>query len=323
MTIKPPPSSEPDGVFYQRVLDGLHDGVYFVDRQRNITFWNRAAEAITGYQREEVLGRSCSDNILNHTDETGRQLCGVACPLDATLADGQNRSATVFLHHRDGYRVPTSVRAAPITSTDGTIVGVVETFSDDSARVSAVERANEMERLAYVDALTGLPNRRYAEAALGARFNEMRRYNWSFGVIFLDIDHFKKVNDTCGHEVGDRILTMVANTLVHNVRSFDVVSRWGGEEFVCVIGHVDQTHLESMAEKLRALVERSSLTLSREGPEGETRLAVTVSGGATQAHASDSAASLIQRADRLMYLSKTAGRNRVSAGLAEEAFGSR
>lgn len=315
-TTQPAPAMEIDSAFYQRVLDGLHDGIYFVDQKRIITFWNRAAEGITGYAHESVVGRSCSDGILSHTDDTGRLLCGAACPLDATLEDGQPREANVYLHHRAGHRVPTSLRAAPIVSADGAIVGVVETFSDDSARVSAVERANEMERLAYVDALTALPNRRYAEATLSARFNEMRRFGWTFGVIFLDIDHFKQINDTYTHEVGDRVLAMVAKTLVTNVRSFDVVSRWGGEEFVCIVGHVDQSQLETVAEKLRALVERSNLTL------GDTQIGVTISAGATQAQITDSAELLIERADRLMYLSKTAGRNRVSGSLGRHGSGS-
>jgi diguanylate cyclase (GGDEF)-like protein len=202
-------------------------------------------------------------------------------------------------------------------SASGAIVGVVETFSDDSARVSAVERANEMERLAYVDALTALPNRRYAEATLSARFNEMRRFGWTFGVIFIDLDRFKRINDTYSHEVGDRVLAMVAKTLVTNVRSFDVVSRWGGEEFLCIIGHVNQSQLDTVAEKLRALVQQSNLTL------GETQIGVTISAGATQAQITDSAELLIERADRLMYLSKAAGRNRVSSSLGKNDFGSR
>ncbi len=111
--------------FYRDVFDRLSDGVYFVTPTRQITFWNAAAERITGYQRQEVLGSSCSDGILNHVDETGTNLCLAGCPLAATMEDGKGREASVFLHHKSGHRVPVLVRSAPIRDADSNIVGAV------------------------------------------------------------------------------------------------------------------------------------------------------------------------------------------------------
>ena len=303
--------AEPD--FYKQVLDSLYDGVYFVDCNRVITYWNKAAEALTGYSADEVMGRRCADNILNHVDPRGRQLCGTGCPLQATIDDGQPRSVEVYLHHKDGHRAPVAVRATLLRDSGGRIVGAIEIFGDNGPKVAATERVKELESLAYLDPLTGLPNRRYAEVFLSARFNELRRYGWPFGVIFFDVDHFKQVNDVHGHEAGDHVLSMVAGTLGSNVRSFDLVSRWGGEEFLVVLGHVDGEHLTATAEKLRALVAQSSFTLDSK------RISVTLSGGASLARTADHPDTLVQRADRLMYLSKSAGRNRISTSLPNDS----
>jgi PAS domain S-box-containing protein len=125
--------------FYKHLLDNLYDGVYFVDRDRRITYWNRAAEELTGFSADEVVGRCCFDNLLNHTDHCGEQLCHGRCPLHFTIEDGVSREADVFLCHKQGHRVSVSVRAAPIYDDQGCIVGAIEIFSDNTAKLNAQE----------------------------------------------------------------------------------------------------------------------------------------------------------------------------------------
>src|SRR5215471_8894879 len=96
--------------FHARLLDHLYDAIYFVDPSRRITYWNEAAELLTGYSAQEAVGRPCSDNLLVHVNETGCALCTTACPLSDTLADGKRREADVYLRHKAGHRVPVSVR---------------------------------------------------------------------------------------------------------------------------------------------------------------------------------------------------------------------
>ena len=245
--------------FYETLLDNLYDGVYFVNRERQITFWNKAAERITGFTKAEVLGKRCADNLLRHVDALGHSLCEGACPLSYTLRDGQLRSASVFLHHRNGCRLPVAIGVAPITDNQQTIIGAVEIFRDDSATIAALEHLKELKDLVYLDGLTKIANRNYLETFTVARFNELQRLGWPFGVIFADVDYFKKVNDTFGHQAGDLVLQMVAQTLVKNCRSFDLVGRWGGDEFVCVMSNLkDADQIVFIAERLRALVESSS-----------------------------------------------------------------
>jgi diguanylate cyclase (GGDEF)-like protein/PAS domain S-box-containing protein len=290
-------------IFYKTLLDNLYDGVYFVDRDRTITYWSKGAERITGYTAPEVLGKSCYDNILLHVDKDGNSICTEICPLVNTVNDGRVRDADVYLHHKDGHRVPITMHVAPIHDDHGAIIGGVEIFTDNTPAVIALNRLEELERLAYVDELTGLANRRYAEITLRSRLEELQRYGWRFGVLFIDIDHFKDINDRFGHDRGDEVLKMVAKTLQNSVRTFDVVSRWGGEEYVVVIANVEGNELTTTANRCRLLVERSSIPLV-------PSLHVTISVGATPARTDDTIDSLIKRVDMLMYKSKQAGRNR-------------
>ena len=295
--------------FYATLLDNLYDGVYFVDRERRITFWNKAAERITGFTKAEVVGKRCADNLLRHVDNRGNCLCEGACPLSHTLCDSQLRSASVFLHHKDGHRLPVAIGVAPITDHQQNIMGAVEIFRDNSATVAALEHLKALESLAYLDELTKIANRSYLETFIVGKFNEFRRLGWSFGVIFVDVDHFKPVNDTFGHHTGDAVLKMVAQTLVKNCRSFDLAGRWGGDEFLCVISKLkDADQMRTIAERLRALEESAWVSLP------DRSLYVTISLGVTLARLQDTPETLIHRADGLMYRSKAAGRNLVTYG---------
>lgn len=288
---------------YQNVLENIYDGVYFVDRSRKILFWNKGAERITGFGADEVVGKRCQDDILNHVDAEGRPMCQGRCPMAATLADGLPRQIDMYIRHRDGYRMPVSVRVSPVAEPDGTISGVVQVFNDNWSKEAAMQRIKELEELTLLDPLTGLGNRRYAEVSIRARLDEARRYGWTFGLLFMDIDHFKLVNDTYGHDVGDDVLKMVAKTLVNGLRPFDVLGRWGGEEFVGIIHNMPEESLGSVAQRCRGLVEHSSL------PAAAEVVCVTICVGAALARTDDTVTDLIKRADGLMYEGKRAGGN--------------
>ena len=129
------------------VVDNLSDGIYFVDRRRRILYWNRGAEEIAGFSAEEVVGHRCGQTLLNHCDEAGVDVCGTRCPLMATMRDGEQREAHVFLRHKDGDRRPVCVRAAALRDDAGKIIGAVETFHDDSAFVDSRRRARTEQTL--------------------------------------------------------------------------------------------------------------------------------------------------------------------------------
>jgi diguanylate cyclase (GGDEF)-like protein/PAS domain S-box-containing protein len=296
-----------DALYYD-ILNNLFDGLYFVDRERRITFWNRTAERLTGYKAGEVVGRRCADNILVHVDGEGRNLCEGLCPLARTLEDGEAREADVFLHHRDGHRLPVAIRIAPIRDPHGRITGAVEVFNDNSRRLAEAQELDRLKSLALVDPVTELRNRHFMEMSLSTVLKEVGRYLWPMGLLYVDIDRFKRINDSYGHEAGDKVLKAVAQTLVRSVRAFDVVGRWGGDEFILIIRNITEKNLGQLAEKLRLLIGKIFVTMAA------SEIGVTVSIGATPLTPDDTLDSAVGRADELLYRSKSDGRNRVTVG---------
>ncbi len=301
---------------YEEMLHNIDSGVYFVDREKQLTFWNKGAESLTGFAAEDVVGKCCNDNILNHVDDSGKKLCTDGCPLTASLADGQPRRASAYLHHKEGHRVKVNIKVFPM-SENGKVVGAIELFEAAEEDLAPHEKIiyesnhqysdEELKMLALYDQLTGLPNRRYLDSILASRFQEYHSLGIPFGFLFMDIDKFRIINNNYGHHLGDKILQMVSKTLLSGVRKSDFVGRFGGEEFVGIFPMSNQHELEQIAEKLRMLVENSVL---RE--QGGQEYRVTISIGGTVIRPEDSVASIIDRADAAMYLSKEKGRNRVS-----------
>jgi diguanylate cyclase (GGDEF)-like protein/PAS domain S-box-containing protein len=295
--------------FYKDIIDNLYDGVYFVDRDRVITYWNKGAERITGYSAARTLGRACRDNLLNHVTASGVELCANNCPLAAVMKDGKEREVEVYLHHSDGYRVPVLIRAAALRDEEGQIIGAIETFSKNALLADTRRRLKEMRRVAMTDPLTGVSNRRHIESRLKTAIAVVQNSSSLAGVLFMDVDYFKKVNDTHGHITGDHVLRMVANTAQYALRATDTLGRWGGEEFVAILYELQNgDNLGAIAEKVRTLVEASRLDVNGQG------LTVTISIGATLVLPGDTLEVLVQRADAFMYRSKQAGRNRVTLG---------
>lgn len=298
-----------DQDFYKDIIDNLYDGIYFVDRDRVITYWNKGAERITGYSASQTLGRACRDNLLNHVTANGVQLCQNNCPLAAVMEDGKEREAEVYLHHADGHRVPILIRASPMRDRNGNIIGAVESFSNHSNTIDTRSKLRALRREVTTDALTGAGNRKFLEGRLDALIAEYKNNPGAAGLLFIDVDHFKLVNDTFGHNTGDAVLRMVARTLRFALRATDTIGRWGGEEFIAILYEIQhQQALKVTAEKVRKLVECSRLDLN------ENRLAVTISIGGTLLQPGDTPESLVHRADELMYVSKREGRNRVTIG---------
>lgn len=293
-----------EGLF-ESLLENIRDGVYFVDTDLRIQYWNKAAEELSGFSRDEVIERCCSDNILNHVDMNGVQLCNNGCPLSQTLRDGQPCEADVFLHHKDGYRVPIQLRAAPVYDENGTIIGAVESFSDNTEKMASLQLVEELQREAFLDPLTGLANRRYLMESIESILSEVNRYGWSFGLMMLDLDNFKTVNDTYGHVAGDETLRTVATTIARAMRASDLVGRYGGEEFIILVRSITAEQLLAIANKMRALVSATRIHLTN------NTIAVTVSIGGALARPDDSPKALLDRADALLYKSKAAGRNTV------------
>ena len=291
--------------FFRAMIESLYDGAYFVDRDRRILFWNKSAEELTGFRSGDVVGRTC-DEVLTPVTEDGEPLPQELHPVAETLSDGELREAEFFLRHKAGYAIPVAVRVSPVVDRRGRVAGAIQILSENSLMVSARERIAELEKVAAVDLLTGLPSRRALEQELASRVDELDRFGRSFGVISASIDRMENVNRTFGRDAGDDVLRMVGNTLLYNCRPFDVIGRWGGDEFVGTVVGVERDGLTRAAERLRGLVAKSAL------PGEGTAIRVTVSVGAVMAEWGDTVDELIERAERMMRRSRKKGRDRVT-----------
>jgi diguanylate cyclase (GGDEF)-like protein/PAS domain S-box-containing protein len=289
-------------------IKNLFEGAYTVDVNRKILYWNQGAETITGYKAGEITRRFCFDNILNHVDENGVGLCFDGCPLKATIEDGMEREAAVYLQHKSGHRVPVKVRTMPLHDSENNIIGALELFTENKDEVSLRNSLESYKKQSFEDPLTKAANRRYFTAIIESKIREFKIMGTAFGIAFLDIDNFKLVNDTHGHEVGDKVIKVLAETVQSTYRKNDSLGRWGGEEFIILFSDVSADGLMIAAEKIRKLVAASSFRFSNQ------ELKITISIGATIVLENDDPDSIVTRADQLMYISKKSGKNMVTFG---------
>lgn len=283
------------------LLNNLYEGVYIIDKKRKIIFWNKSAEEITGYKSEEVLGKSCKDNILKHVDKNGNELCLNSCPMLFSMVNKAILSDEVYLHHKSGYRLLVKVKGIPIIKDRNKSSGVIELFTPV---LSNSDYNEDLFNLALKDPLTKLYNRKGFDFLYPIRQREMMLLNYYTGVLFFDIDDFKKINDTYGHEAGDRVLYVVSQNFLNFLRHQDIIVRWGGEEFVAIIFIKDLSHINLIGNKLVKLIKSSFIEYDRE------IIKFTLSGGGTYLRKDEAISETVKRADKLMYDAKRQGKNK-------------
>jgi PAS domain S-box-containing protein/diguanylate cyclase (GGDEF)-like protein len=274
---------------YRAVLDDLPAGVYLVDRERRIVFWNHAAERITGFLAQEVLGHSCFDNLLMHCDEDNRSLCGNGCPLLETMHDGKPRRADVLLRHKQGHRVPVWVHAAPIRDEHDIIVGVAESFEERRSRPDDASQANA--DMANLQAALEVSDGQQALAVLNFALESFAAGGESFGVLCVGIDNLEEVRHKYGSNAVGALLREAAQTLARDTRPQDRVGFWRGERLVVVVAGADPESLQGCARRLQRLANLTGV------PWWGDRLSVTVSMGGTVALPGDTVKSLMGRAE--------------------------
>jgi len=291
---------------FRHVLDAITDGVYVTGPDRTIVYWSAGAERITGYSPGEVVGRRCDEDLLGHTDLEGVRICLAGCPLQDCLDTGSEHTINeVFLRRKDGERLAVYVKTA-LFEIEGERYGV-EIFGELES-VAGKELAHRMQELsdsAISDPLTGLFNRRYLDAALGQQYAMFKRLGRRYGVIQIDIDDVKAINDGLGHLTGDGAIRFVAGVISDNVREMDVAARYGGDEFVVICSLASEEDLTAYGRRLVRLVHDS-----RFAPAEDAGLRVTVSaGGALVAAGDEDECAALARADAAMYAAKRSGRD--------------
>jgi diguanylate cyclase (GGDEF)-like protein/PAS domain S-box-containing protein len=218
----------------QVILDAIGDAVVSTDVAGNITYLNPMAERMTGWSGSEASGRPLQEvvRIIDaHTREPVRDPMAMAMRQDDAVGLGED----CLLVRRDGQESSIEDTAAPIHDSRGQVIGAVIVFHDvGAARAMSVR----MSHLAQHDVLTGLPNRLLLNDRLARAIASARRRAGALAVVFVDIDCFKRINDSMGHATGDQVLQSVAHRMMASVRDSDTVSRHGGDEFVVLLSEV-------------------------------------------------------------------------------------
>lgn len=297
---------------FRQLAEHLPYGLYIVSPDRTILFWNDEAERITGYTREEMIGRKCPSTHLNHLDEKGTPLCETYCPLLQCMDEKKAKAKKLIFTHKNGFRVVISAHFIPLTDDQGRIIMVAEVFEELSIMDRDTSLVQNLYSLAYHDSLTHLPNRVLLEATLRMRFSEFHRLRQPFAVLFADIDYFHKFNEQYGHTTGDTMLKMVAGNMKQSSRKSDTIGRWGGEEFLGVFPIKNKKDTEVIARRLQKTINQTFI------PYGDEKLHVTMSIGITAVQEGDTMASIISRADQYMYRAKNMGRNTIITGYSEK-----
>jgi len=286
--------------FNQLILSSLGQGVYQVDIRGRCRFINPSALSLLQTSEHAVLGHS-PHMLFHHHYVDGRIYAHEDCPTWKTLQDGQVRKSEEWFWRGNGEGFPAEVLVTPMINRQ-VIDGAVVIFTDITERKLMEAQLVE---LATTDALTGLHNRRYFLSRLVEGIARVKRFGENACVIMLDCDHFKIVNDTYGHAVGDEVLRGLAEILRQNARQTDVVGRVGGEEFAVLLNDTSFEFALDWAERVRLLVAEHVYNV------GDASFVVTISLGCASLQADDGENSVLLRADQALYQAKQNGRNRV------------
>ncbi|MBC7755924.1 MAG: EAL domain-containing protein [Bdellovibrio sp.] len=292
----------------ETALNSISDAVICTDINGNVDYLNIAAENITGWRREDAFGRA-SNEIFNIINSNTR--LPVINPIDCVLQTQKARGLppNTLLIKRDGTEVEIEDSISPIHNWEGQYSGVVIVFHDVSATKAM---ASKMAHLAQHDCLTNLPNRMLLNDRIAQAITLANRHHKQLGVLYLDLDNFKHINDSLGHLVGDKLLQSVAKCLKECVRDSDTVSRQGGDEFVILLAETKNS--EDAALTAQKILD----ALHAVHHIGKTELHVTTSIGVSVYPADGlDAETLLKNADTAMYYAKEKGRNNYQFFIAE------
>lgn len=242
---------------FREVLERLLVGIYVVDSTRRITFWNDGAERISGYQRHEVLGRFCRDNLLEHCDNESRILCHSECPLTGAMQDGHPRELRMYLKHRDGSRLPVIVRCVAIRDASGGIVGAAESF--DVRRLAPTAGNRPGSASDQTDELTGLPDASFLLSYLQQRIASTGEEFRPFTLLRLEVSLYHELVRRYGATACSGLLRNVSHSLRDALKPSDVLARWGNSQFLVALEVHEETLLRKVRERLQSAVDSTRL----------------------------------------------------------------
>jgi len=312
-------------MFSATILDKISSGLCVINKDHRVVLWNWAMQVKTGVAGHEISGEKLDAFFPGFKNES------IIYRLDMVLEGGAPIVFSPLLHRNlfkskesqvwnsyleitiDSFKTELGERNLIFTVRDVTELNLqIQKFKQMRDKARDAEREltkvnGRLQELADTDPLTGLLNRRSTMVSLELELARFERQKTPFSLVLADIDHFKQLNDTYGHDFGDQVLVKISQIFKDNLRSLDLASRWGGEEFLIVLSGTDCTGAIEVAEKLRSIIE--DLDYGSDYSEIRT----TMSFGVTCVDPDIAGEALIKRADIALYQAKDGGRNRVVA----------
>ena len=299
------------------IVDRVDVGIFAVDKSMHIILWNRFMEIHSGRKAEQVLGKDlfeCFPELPRRWLE--KKIQSVFLLKNFAFASWEQRpylfrfkhnrpitGGADFMHQNCTF-LPVKNGGDAVDSVCVTLFDATDTCIYQKKLEQAMESFKDS---ANRDGLTGIFNRRCLEAELNREFERFKRYGNALSLIFLDLDHFKRVNDTHGHLAGDEVLRIVSQRVAENLRSVDIFGRYGGEEFAMILPETDMEGAQTTAQKLRRVLAENPVRF------GAVTLSISASLGVACARAdTPSYEALLQEADTALYRSKSNGRNCVT-----------
>ncbi|HEB12732.1 MAG TPA: diguanylate cyclase [Actinobacteria bacterium] len=285
------------------ISDTANDAILSIDLKGQITSWNPASEKIFGYSSSEVLGKNITILVPQHWRNAHEQAIARIAAGGASRLSGKTRELTAL--RKNGEEFPITLSLAESKAHDARIfIGMIRDITERKAR------EEKLKYLSTHDQLTDLYNHGTFFDFLEQEVERSKRHSQQFSLLMLDLDHFKKINDTFGHHVGDTVLSEVAARIKRACRTADIASRYGGEEFIVIMPETDLESALNGAERIRHEIAASAITRV-----GEQAVNITISIGVTTfPQDTSSEQKLIELADANLYAAKKSGRDRINWG---------
>jgi diguanylate cyclase (GGDEF)-like protein/PAS domain S-box-containing protein len=248
-----------DPAIYQTILDGLETGVYVVDRNRRIRFWNEGAEKITGYLRQDVVGHFLRDHLLITSDASKDLDSDPDDPINLAFRDGKPSILNVSILHKDGYRLPIVLRTNPIRNSRGAIIGAAESFEKNRTASDSTRRQSALADFGCLDVVTGVAAQGFMETQIRENLITFNEHHIPFGLLLLQIDNLDQYRASRGPGVIPTILRIVAQSLENCLRPTDILGCWGKYQFLAILTDCKESEMTLVGERVRRIIGRSEI----------------------------------------------------------------
>ena len=290
--------------FEDELINSMPSGVVFVDARSKITLWSIGTENLTGVKRDSAVGKVLRPSMLGMKTEKGKRVHDENCPVRKAIESGSRLVQQIRIRGRNGTDASVEMIISPVRNHDRETLGAA-LLLEDLAPVAMLEKhCDHLNNEVTLDPMTKIANRGEFDRMLAVYMEAHRQSQLPCSLIIADIDKFKSINDTYGHQAGDEAIIALANLLKSLSRSGDLVARYGGEEFVVLCSDCNTAEAARRAEEMRMRL------AELEVPWLEGRM-ITASFGVTELQAGDTPETMLRRSDRALLMAKEQGRNRV------------